>query len=535
MTTNVSPRLTSSRAIICAVLAAGFLFRFLPMLFWPSIAQPDEVIQAIEQGHRHFYGYGLVPWEFDYAARSWLLGYFAAGAMALSEFFGGGPAIYLPLIAGLLSLLGAVSTLCAFLWGRRLISTAGGVAAALISATWVDTLYFGGRSLTEVVGAHFFVIALYLAEPGFRVQSGKRLFFAGLFAGATLMLRIHLAPAVALIWLWRITDIRRFALLSAGALLAIIANGAFDAATWSYPFEPLWQNIQFNLVQGGSHFFGTDPWWKYVYWMGANWGGTIALFLPLAIFGGRRTPILLASAVLIVAVHSVLGHKEYRFIYPALLLFSITAGLGAVDLARLITHGWRDGLLNPASRGVVGVMTFCWIVLCFVNLIGRDYDKHWDRAHESTLAALHVSRMQNVCGIGLYNVGNYETGGYSYFHKRVPLYWSRKPWQVMDKASGFNVMVYSAKGLVPNRDLSPNTPYREIACYGKTCILQRPGTCERLPLVKPAKSKMNTEILDQYPYVAGIKAPVLIERESPPSKGNTSVEKPFAGSARNAK
>ncbi|HEY4126052.1 MAG TPA: hypothetical protein VGM36_15625, partial [Rhizomicrobium sp.] len=77
-----------SGLVIIAVLAAGFLFRFLPLLLWPSISQPDEVFQSLEQGHRLAYGYGLVPWEFDYGARSWLLAYVAAGAMRVSDIFG---------------------------------------------------------------------------------------------------------------------------------------------------------------------------------------------------------------------------------------------------------------------------------------------------------------------------------------------------------------------------------------------------------------------------------------------------------------
>ncbi len=264
-------RTTRSALILLAVLVAGFLFRFLPLLIWPSIAHPDEVFQALEQGHRLAYGYGLVPWEFDYGARSWLLAYLAAGAMDMSKIFGGGPQIYLPLIAGLLSALGAVSTLCTFLWGRRFFGTAGGIAAALVSASWVDNMFFGGRSLTEVVAAHFFVIAIYLAEPGYRVQSRRRLFIAGLFAGAAFVFRIHLAPVIALLWIWRGFDWRRIVLLSVGAAIVVALDGAFDAFTWHYPFEPTWLNIRFNMLQHGSEHFGTSPWGMYFYLMGANW------------------------------------------------------------------------------------------------------------------------------------------------------------------------------------------------------------------------------------------------------------------------
>ena len=332
-------------------------------------------------------------------------------------------------------------------------------------------MYFGGRALTEVVAAHLFVISIYLAEPGTRVEGRWRLFFAGVFAGATLMFRIHLAPAVGLLWIWRGLDRRRIVFLSLGAMLAVALNGVFDAVTWQYPFEPLWRNIQFNLLQHGSDYFGVEPWWKYFYWMGANWGGTIALFFPLAFLGGRRAPFLVVSAFTILLVHSAIGHKEYRFVYPAILLLSIAMGLGAVEAARLLTHGWRDGARNPAKPVIVGVLAVWWALLVHVNNIGRDYQKHWNRAHASTQAALYVSTMHNVCGIGLNRVGNYETGGYTYFHKRVPLYWQNlDSWKVMAEAPAFNVMLYSASGASPARScrairpIAPSRASRISAC-----------------------------------------------------------------------
>lgn len=493
------------RVILVAVFAAGFLFRFLPLFIWPSISHPDEVFQAIEQGHRLAYGYGLVPWEFDYAARSWLLAYMAAGAMRVSDIVGGGPQIYLPLIAGLLSALGAVTTLCTFLWGRRFFGTAGGVGAALVSASWVDNMFFGGRSLTEVVAANLFVIAIYLAEPGWRVSSRRRLLLAGLFAGAAVVLRIHLAPVVALLWIWRGLDWRRMVFLSLGALVVVMLDGAFDAFTWHYPFEPIWLNIRFNLLQHGSDYFGTEPWWKYFYWMGANWGGTIAIFFPLVFLGGRRLPFVLVSAFAIVFVHSLIGHKEYRFIYPAILLFTIVAGVGAIDAARLVTNGWRGGMITPARPAIVAALAASWALLAYVNYIGRDYEPHWDRAHTSTEAALYVSRMSGVCGIGLNRVGNYETGGYTYFHKRVPLYWRNKEsWKVMADAPAFNVMLYTSKGASPRATLPATSPYRAIACFKDICVMRRPGTCRKRPLGKPAIGKMGVDAVDDYPYVAGV-------------------------------
>jgi len=496
---------TQSRVIVAAVLAAGFLFRFLPLVLWPSISHPDEIFQSVEQGHRLAYGYGLVPWEFDYAARSWLLGYIAAGAMRLSDIFGGGPQIYLPLIAGLLSLLGAVTTLCTFLWARRFIGTAAGIGAALISASWVDNMFFGGRSMTEAIAANLFVIAIYLAEPGYRVEHRGRLFAAGLLAGATLVFRIHLAPAVALLWIWRGRDWRRLQFLSLGALAIIVCDGAFDALTWHYPFEPLWRNIQFNIVQNGSKYYGTDPWWYYFYLMGCNWGGTIALFFPLAFLGGRRVPFVLVSAFVIVFAHSFIAHKEYRFIYPAILLFSIAAGIGAADAVRLISNGWRDHMQAAAKPAIVALCVMWWALLVYVNTIGRDYDRNWDRAHDSVEAALYVSQMRDVCGIALNRVGNYEMGGYTFLDQEVPLYWvNKKSWLVMKKAQAFNVMIYAPASASERTKLQARSGYRAVAKFGDVEVMRRPGGCQTLPMPKPRIAQMGVSAVDDYPYVSGI-------------------------------
>lgn len=498
-------RVSDTRIIAAAVVAAGFLFRFLPLVLSPAIAHPDEIFQSLEQGHRLVYGYGLVPWEFDYAARSWLMGYLAAGAMRLSDVFGGGPHIYLPLIAGVLSAIGAITTLCAFLWARRFFGTAAGIAVALISASWVDNMYFGGRSMTEVIAANLLVIAIYLVDPGYRIEHRGRLFAAGLLAGAVLALRIHLAPAVVLLWVWRGFDRRHLLYIALGILVVIACEGAFDAMTWNYPFEPLWRNIEFNVVEHGSDYYGTDPWWDYFYLMGCNWGGTIAIFLPLAIFGGRRVPLVIVSAFVIVFAHSFIAHKEYRFVYPAILLFSIAAGIGAVDLARLITHGLRDRMRAPAGAAVVAVFAACWALLTFVNLIGRDYDKNWDRASDSVQASLYVSTMQGVCGIALNRVGNYETGGYTFLHQRVPLYWaSNQSWKVMQKAQAFNVMIYMPVGASDRAKLQANSGYRTVATFGNVEVMRRAGNCRSLPMPKPRVGKMGVDAVDDYPYVAGI-------------------------------
>jgi hypothetical protein len=88
-----------------------------------------------------------------------------------------------------------------------------------------------------------------------------------------------------------------------------------------------------------SSTFGVESWNYYLVGELGVWGGASLTLLLLAILGARWMPLLLLVAIIIVAVHSGIAHKEYRFIYPAILLVSVLAGLGLAQMA-----SWaRDG------------------------------------------------------------------------------------------------------------------------------------------------------------------------------------------------
>ena len=141
------------------VFAVGLAARLLPVFVFPGIYHPDEIFQTVEQAHRLVFGTGLVPWEFVYGTRSWVLPGALAGLIIVASWFGDGPDYYMPVIGLALAALGAGSALCGFLWGRRFFGTAGGIIAGTLPAVWIDAVYFGPRTLSDTVAAHVLVIA----------------------------------------------------------------------------------------------------------------------------------------------------------------------------------------------------------------------------------------------------------------------------------------------------------------------------------------------------------------------------------------
>jgi len=474
----------------------------MPLVIHPNMSGPDEVYQSMEQGHRLAFGYGLVPWEFAYSARSWLLGYMVAGPMKLAGLFGAGPQVYLALVWAMFALPAACVALCAFFWGRRVYGTAGGIAVALVSAGWLDNVYFGGRATGEVLGGHLLIVACYLAEPGHPVENRQRLFWSGVLAGAAVMLRVQLLPAllVLLVWNW---SRRRTIAIGAGVLAAIALDGIFDAMTWHYPFEPLWHNVQFNVLDNHAAAFGVAPWWFYFMQMAANWGAAMPLFFALALLGARRAKLLLVMALVILASHSLIVHKEYRFITPCVMMLSILAGFGMVELARAVRHGWKAGGRLEAGRSVSAILAVCWGGLLLIDLIGRDYKDMWNEGYDAVRVAYDLRLRPELCGVGYFKHDYSKIPGYTFLHRRVRLYDSEGAHggDFEKDRPGYNFLVSDTSH---PRDMSSFPGYRKLRCFGVLCEFERPGGCRTIVETPPPALPMGLIAARYYPVTVGV-------------------------------
>jgi len=148
--------------------------------------------------------------------------------------------------------------------------------------------------------------------------------------------------------------------LVAGGLTAVVLAAMLDWLTLGYPLASLWRNLLFNVIDGVSSDFGTEKWNFYLLGELGLWGAAGLLILTAAMLGARRLPFLLAAAVAIVAVHSGIAHKEYRFIYPAVLLIMVLAGLGIAQLTEWGAEwlGLRGVKKHLAGAGCAGLLLF---------------------------------------------------------------------------------------------------------------------------------------------------------------------------------
>lgn len=476
-----TPRAETAIVIALLLVAAGL--RLASILAVPSVNWGDEIFQSIEQAHRLVYGTGLVPWEFQLGARSWLLPGFIAGLMETARLLGDGPDYYLPVIAAAFAVSATAPVICCYLWCRRFFGVSGAVVGGLVVAVAPELVYFGARTLMDVLAGHLLIVALYVVDPGYPGTSRRRMLLGGVLLGLLFVLRIQLAPMLALLGIGLLVRMprARWPLLIAGAVAALAFAALFDWMTLGAPLASVWRYVLYNVFYGVSVIFGTEPWHFYLDGELGLWGGSLAIVLALALVGARRLPMLLVYAAAIVVTHSVIAHKEYRFIYPAIVLVTVLIGIGLAQVATW-SGAWLESKGARQSLATVLALVLCvgyWGVLAVTVWNGSALATLRYRDHDQLAATAFARQETELCGVGLYGAdGNdwVDSGGYTYLHRSVPLYWPKDATEFAATAPGFNTLIAvepppASSGFVTQR------------CFGAVCVAQRLGRCASVPMV----------------------------------------------------
>jgi hypothetical protein len=478
---NLDNLLLSLLILLALILRVGVALRF-PNIFWP-----DEIFQTLEPAHRLAFGNGIVTWEFRDGIRSWVLPVILAGIMRLTACLGEGSTGYLMGINIFLSLLSLSNILVAYLWGKKVGGTITALTCAGICAIWFEFIYFSPKAFTEVIATHFLLPGIYLGLHKNSFQLRKRLFLSGCLLGISLALRIHLLPCIAfvLIYICRKDWQQKWLPMIAGIFAPILVFGTVDAFTWSYPFQSFWLNIWVNLVEGKSKLYGVSPWYEYFIFLLKSWSWLFLPIMILVLIGSRRLPILAWSALIIILSHSFLAHKEYRFIYPALSMLMILAGIGTAELVLNLSRKW-----NSFPKIVIAIL------LCFAlwtatsvalvsrfniynNLTFSTFGTDLENTHlyattNNLLALQSLSQENTVCGLGLWGINWALSGGYTYFHHHVPIFPVEKIADFAALKAGFNYVV---------GDISIPSQYKNYTlqkCWQGTCVYKRPGSCTQI-------------------------------------------------------
>ena len=157
-----------------------------------------------------------------------------------------------------------------------------------------------------------------------------------------------------------------------------------------------WNFVKFNLISGISSFYGTHPWHWY---LTQGLPAILFTFLPFTIHG--LDPTIRNLLVWTVGTHSLIGHKEFRFLGPMLPLCLISAGKSLFTL-KTSKLTW---FFLSLSQFVLGFYLARFHQRGVVDVTGY---------------LRHASQMGKVDGI-LFLMPCHSTPFYSHVHSDVPM------------------------------------------------------------------------------------------------------------------
>ena len=316
---------------------------------WTSVTffHPDEHFQTVE-----FVGLKLgftpeqeLPWEYRVGVRPWLQ-----------------PALYYVLLRPLVALglqdrflLAFVLRLCS-----GLLAFGGLLALVRASACWFEseearrfglrwlTLagcvpYLAVRTSSENAAASFFLLGFALLMRELRPDRAAasplpaaRALAGGALLGLAFEARFQVAFMILGLgaWLLGVARLRPRSLVLLGVGISGPLVAALFIDRWGYGewVFPPWSYARVNLLEGrAAAAYGTQPFFAYLYITLANIFAPLVLLTTVGlILCWLRRPRHVISLVTLPFVlgHSLIAHKEERFMFPVLLLGLVGAVLG---------------------------------------------------------------------------------------------------------------------------------------------------------------------------------------------------------------
>jgi len=438
--------------------------RLLVALWSEHIGHSDEIIQYLEQAHRLAYGYGIVPWEYRFGTRNWLLPGTLAALLAVLRAIGlDQPTVYIPVLKSIFAAISVSIVYASYTIGRNLFCERTGRIAAVFAMIWYELLYSSTLATPEVLGAYAIVVALALMTGH---PTGCRTILVGLLIGTAVALRLQYAVPAAALWVLVVIGWgRHHALVFAATSAAILTfAGMLDVWSWGIPFVSYWNSVVVNMLYGVSNIFGQEPLLWYFYRLTVASAGLHAIAIAYGVMTWRQCwPILLVIACVLVP-HSLVSHKEYRFVFlvvPLLLLLSADA-IGS-GLRRLPKIAWTW----PIAIASI-------IVISGLGIWGRVL-----KQDNRLLSSLDLSRRSDVIAVLDLSGPIGESGGFYYLHHNVPYYFKEhiEGVPIADiRQLASHVIVRATQSVPPG--------FQVAARYGSIAVLEQvtpPPTYRRLP------------------------------------------------------
>uniref|UniRef100_UPI003566B1A3 hypothetical protein n=1 Tax=Halobacteriovorax sp. TaxID=2020862 RepID=UPI003566B1A3 len=198
-------------------------------------------------------------------------------------------------------------------------------------------VFMGVRTSSDNIATCFFIIAVSII---LRSISKRTLLMGGLLLGLAFSLRhqtgvLSLAFGLWILFSKKIDPLTWFKFFSSSILIGVLVGVGLDSLGYgSFTLTPV-NYLTENLIKDKISSFGVSPWWAYFTLTVKKLHLFGVILLISSIVYIKKFPKSLESVLVItfLAFHSIIGHKELRFIYP-LIYFSVFMMFKVIDFNR---------------------------------------------------------------------------------------------------------------------------------------------------------------------------------------------------------
>ena len=407
------------------VLALAFAVRAAIALCGDFVLHPDEVMQYLEPAHRLVFGNGVTYWEFFYGARAWLVPGAVAGMLKVFDVVGLGEPFWY--VGGVKLVFCAISLLIPvgmYFFARRHFGEASARVALLAGAFWYELAGFAHKPMTEFVATALLMMLLVMCVRSVVDRVGT-VWLMALVAVLMAAVRLQYAPIALLLLGVFFFRTEKKVHLAVAAGVSLLAVGVFDAMTWDGGlFHSYITNIRFNLLIDEGRA-GETPRYQFLWWLLLASVGLGALCMVVALRDLRRYGFLLVLIGLVLLIHSVQAHKEYRFVFAVVPLWLV---IGADVVARFGVLGntriWGLAAVLFAAVSIGGVLNALPAQDQVYRASSRETGKvGFIRGQDPIFAAYrYLARAPGVLGVWQVDRPYYNLPGYYYLHREIPFY-----------------------------------------------------------------------------------------------------------------
>lgn len=343
----------------------GLFLIVIAAIFSTGFHHPDEYMQIVEFANVKLGGMNpqLLPWEWHERMRP----FFMPGLLYAFD------RIFRPLLQNpfwIMIVFRLFHGLLAF-WGlRRMVlqrafflseKQTHSAFPYLVYLLWFIP-WFAVRPSSEGLSASLFLLSLtqlFGDQKSPREQGLRNIFISGLFAGFSFLARYQMGFMIAGFFGW-LCFVEKISLRKLWLFIAaIVACAGLGIAidTWGYSEFVLttWNYLYQNVVLNKSANWGTDPFYGYLYLMQQHGMPLHSILILGAMFlTWYRYPrhFLTWCSVPFFIVHSLIAHKEMRFLFPlalfapAFLLLGYGPGIRWISFSKWIWNFRKTGWIK---------------------------------------------------------------------------------------------------------------------------------------------------------------------------------------------